>query len=245
MASPDPKYYSLGKGRLGCAERNADGTLAGPMMDMGNVPELKMNVEMEMLDHFSSMSGIKKKDKSIPLSVTPKITGILDEISTENVKKLMLATETAVSQASGTAQTVTATASPGSWIDLGKRSVSGVSITGYTLGEDFTVNADAGFVFITPNSGIAAGTSVTVTFDCAAVEYVKLDGFKRTELEVALIFVSDNPAGVNETIRIKRAVLKLSGDMSYISDEWKQLAFEAEILQAEDGSYVGVDRPKD
>lgn len=78
--SPNPDNYTLGKGRV-----LFDGR------DLGNVPEFNTNISLEKLQHFASRSGKKKLDKTIILSVTPKCSFVLEELSADNIALATLA----------------------------------------------------------------------------------------------------------------------------------------------------------
>lgn len=57
---------------------------------IGNVPTGTFELAIDKLDHFSSMSGIKKKDFSATLSVTGTLTLSLEEMNVENLALAML-----------------------------------------------------------------------------------------------------------------------------------------------------------
>ncbi len=53
--------------------------------DLGNVPEFEFTPEIERLDHFSSRSGIKTKDKSVVLEKSGTLRIVMDELTAENL----------------------------------------------------------------------------------------------------------------------------------------------------------------
>lgn len=77
--------YTLGRGKVYLA-RFAPGTQT-PLgfRYIGNTPEFSLTIESENLDHFSSDSGIREKDDSVPLEVTRSGTLTTDSIKPENV----------------------------------------------------------------------------------------------------------------------------------------------------------------
>jgi hypothetical protein len=87
MTHPDTDYYSLGRGVLSIAEW-IDAT-PGTYQDVGNCSRLEINLTEETLDHYSSRSNRKTKDKSVTLQVGYTITFDLDEISQANLARFL------------------------------------------------------------------------------------------------------------------------------------------------------------
>ena len=85
--SHDTEQYTLGRGVLYVAEW----TVAGPgdYEDVGNCPRFVVNYNKETLDHYSSRSGTRKKDRSITLEEGYAIEFDLDEISRENLARFI------------------------------------------------------------------------------------------------------------------------------------------------------------
>lgn len=83
----DTSLYTLGKGVVWIAEWSAGS--AGTYYDVGNSPKFDVEVIEETLDHLSSRSGTKKKDKRVILETGYTITFDLDEISVLNVSRMI------------------------------------------------------------------------------------------------------------------------------------------------------------
>jgi len=78
--------YQLGKGILSIAEW--DGTTPpedSDYRDVGNCPRFEVNVTEEKLDHFSSRTGVRLKDKTVTLEVGYTVDFDLDEVSLKNL----------------------------------------------------------------------------------------------------------------------------------------------------------------
>jgi hypothetical protein len=87
ISSPSPQLYSLGRGIVSIGEWNGttppDG---GSYIDVGNSPRFEVEVTEEKLEHFSSRSGTRLKDKVVILETGYTLNFDLDEISVENLK---------------------------------------------------------------------------------------------------------------------------------------------------------------
>lgn len=85
LLAPDTDNYQVGKGivsfkREGTAE----------FVDLGNVPEFEYTPNIERLDHFSSRTGVKTKDRSIVLTRGGELRIVMDELTAHNMSMLLL-----------------------------------------------------------------------------------------------------------------------------------------------------------
>lgn len=83
-SSPNPLNYFLGKGKITFTPTG------GSPRDLGNAPDVELTPELERLDHFSSRSGVRSKDRSIILEKTLTLRIVLEEITAENLGLLLL-----------------------------------------------------------------------------------------------------------------------------------------------------------
>jgi hypothetical protein len=101
--SSSPDNYTLGRGCLffdnGTGER-----------ELGNAPEFNIGVDVDLIEHFSSKSGLRIKDKRVVNELTPTLSFILDEINRENVADAFLADIDSVVQVAGDASKLDQTA---------------------------------------------------------------------------------------------------------------------------------------
>lgn len=88
-ASPNTGNYYVGKGRV---YFKADGESV--FRHMGNCAAMALTTEIEELDHFSSMEGVRSKDKSIVLEKSATLSITLEEWTAENLKLSLLGTIT-------------------------------------------------------------------------------------------------------------------------------------------------------
>ena len=83
-ASPSPLNYFIGKGICKFTPT------AGVQRDLGNAPEVELTPTIEKLDHFSSRSGVRTKDRSIVLEKGMTLRLVLEELTAENLAMLLL-----------------------------------------------------------------------------------------------------------------------------------------------------------
>jgi hypothetical protein len=209
---------------------------------LGNSPSFSINMAQQKLDHFSSDTGVRVKDKSIVLQVD--ITGnlVLDDINFQNLELFFFGSSSVIAQTSATSQTQTFTnVQTGFGYRLGMtgnnptgvRSISNVSVTSNTtartLGTDYTVDAERGIIYPVEGGGIADGHTMVVTYNRAAVSRRQfISG--TTQIEGALMFQADNPQGQKNDFYMPYVRLGPNGDFNLKADEWQQLPLQAEIL---------------
>jgi len=86
--SPNVLNYFVGKGTLQFTPTG------GVLRDLGNAPEVEITPEIERLDHFSSRSGVRSKDRSVVLEKTLTCRIVLDELTAANIGLLLLGSVT-------------------------------------------------------------------------------------------------------------------------------------------------------
>ena len=84
----DVDNYTLGKGVVQFNRKLA--SVYQGYRDLGNAPALSVSIALEMLDHFSSRSGMKSKDARVVQSATPKVSFTLDEVNPSNLELMSL-----------------------------------------------------------------------------------------------------------------------------------------------------------
>lgn len=87
LPSPSTENYTIGKGEVWFKQ---DGETE--YRHMGNVAEVEFTPEVERLDHFSSMAGIKTKDRSDVLERSATLRLLMDEWTPENLAIAFLGT---------------------------------------------------------------------------------------------------------------------------------------------------------
>src|SRR6187397_342216 len=78
--SPNVLNYYIGKGNV-YFKRSGD----ADYRHVGNVPEFEFTPDIEKLEHFSSMSGTKSKDRVVVTAKSATVRLVLDEWTAENI----------------------------------------------------------------------------------------------------------------------------------------------------------------
>lgn len=89
ISSPSTQLYQLGKGILyiGPWTGATPPTYPTDYVDVGNCPKFDVEVSEEKLDHYSSRSGVRVKDKTVTLEVGYTVAFELDEVSFANMTR--------------------------------------------------------------------------------------------------------------------------------------------------------------
>lgn len=116
--SPNSLNYFIGKGTLSWTP---DG---GAARDLGNAPEVEVTPNQELLPHYSSRTGIRKKDREVATLQEMSIRIVLDEITPENLQLLLMGDDPVVNTAGNKEFNMFARAElPGSLIFTGTNEV--------------------------------------------------------------------------------------------------------------------------
>ena len=93
-SSPSTDLYSLGKGvlKVGVWSGTTPPTYPTSYVDVGNCPEFTVEATETKLDHYSSRSGLKKKDKTITLETGYTVKFKLDEMAVYNLAMFLKGT---------------------------------------------------------------------------------------------------------------------------------------------------------
>jgi len=82
--SPNALNYFIGKGTISFTPTG------GSARDLGNAPEVELTPNITKLDHFSSRSGVRKKDRTVVTEKGMTLRIVLDELTVENLNMLLL-----------------------------------------------------------------------------------------------------------------------------------------------------------
>jgi len=84
-ASADIRNYTIGKGIASFKK-----TGASVYRDLGNCPAFEFTPTAETLDHFSSRTGVKSKDRSVVVSTEGELKITMEEFTVENLALALL-----------------------------------------------------------------------------------------------------------------------------------------------------------
>lgn len=180
MSTPNVENYTLGRGMLFWDPWDSVNLRYEGERALGNAPEISINMNATFLDHYSSMSGFKSKDKTVVNELAPQITFALDELVSDNWQMLVFGNKSEVTQIADDSNTVVI-ASPlkDRYYDLGLRAIASSriahgTVTGgpFQVGETITgttssktavvVQVGSGFLIVNTVSG-AFNATETIT----------------------------------------------------------------------------------
>jgi len=227
---PDARDYLLGRGALYFSDDlDTDGRPKN-FRHLGNAEAFTVNVETENLEHFSTLEGLKKRDRNVILSQALGVSMELAEIDVENLR-LFLAGENTQTAVTGASVDATPGGNPnlivsglGRWYDLydnaspstyppvaadsAERVYRLTSVvvkdatdtTTYVEGTDYDLDAELGRIFIREGGSIGATDSLLVDFDFATLTIDEVRGLKQASLTGVLKFVSINANDASKEI---------------------------------------------
>lgn len=105
MSTPNVENYTLGRGALYWDPWDSTNLTYTGERALGNAPEISVNMNATFLDHYSSLSGFKAKDKTVVNELAPQITFTLDELVSDNWQLLVFGDKTDVSQSASYSNT--------------------------------------------------------------------------------------------------------------------------------------------
>jgi hypothetical protein len=83
--SPDIRNYYIGKGNV---EVMLDGDTV--WRHVGNVVSFEFTPAIDKLDHFSSMEGVKSKDRTVVLTKSGSLKMVMEEFTAENMAMALI-----------------------------------------------------------------------------------------------------------------------------------------------------------
>lgn len=230
--SPNVENYTLGKGIIYWkSDSDSD------FRHVGNVPEVEITLEVDKLEHFSSMEGVNEKDRIVVRTKAGSARMVLEELTPANMALMLMGTPSA---AAVNLSTTVETTNGSKFIDhladttglvAGRRyNITGVGIP---AGNTFTYDGgDGGELDIaaTENS-VSGGVAVTVTGAIA------LEIFGTTEINGKLRYVGTNEIGPKISLDLNNVSVTPTGGFNPISTEWLQMEMTADLLSDSLGQF--------
>jgi hypothetical protein len=245
-----PSNYTIGGARLWFNE-SVDLTLTPPRRkgwrDLGNVVDHSFETAKEVLDHFSTKTGSKRKDRSVNRQITESLVVTLDEVSTLNMKNFFRGDAiTTVAAGSGTGSVVDEVMQLNGTefvflLEYNPTAIVVKDITGvttYVLTTDYIVETDAitGYKGIRRVSGGAitdgAYVRVNYTHDVRANKTFYPQTKALREGQALFFGVSDIG---NEFMRsFNNVTLDPEGNFALSADDWSKFQLRVDILDDSD-----------
>ena len=87
--SPNVDNYFIGKGIVKFQPDGATG-----YVHLGNAPEVEWSPNLDILDHFSSMAGVRSKDRKVIREKSATVRVVLEELTPDNLGLALMGTVT-------------------------------------------------------------------------------------------------------------------------------------------------------
>ena len=210
-----------------CLEKMINGLPAG-MRPVGNMPDLKLAIKSESVDHFESMTGKRSKDAVLRKQTGVEISGTLEELNKENIALVVSGKSMEVPGGPITDVSLGSVAKD-LMIDLGHRNLSNVTFK------------DGSDVLIPPDKYEVDEAFGTVVFREAVTGDVKWSGttgvVSRITIannigeEYRLFFKGiDTYTGDKVTLTLWRVEFSPETELALINDEWGSCDISGECL---------------
>lgn len=204
----------------------------GGFLDMGEAWPFAIQVATQTKQLKSSRKGMRGQI----VHAGARIDGVTGTVSIKhwNARNMaMLLSGQAVEQtaaAGSVSDRAIVLPADGSWIPLGKRNVSGVTLEGATEGTDFEVNAGVGLIRNLTDAEITGN----VSFSYAGMAGYRIDMANTPVVRMAIIIDGQNDeTGEHMVIELDSVVFTSNGDMKFISEPETDYEFMEFNIQCE------------
>ncbi|NDY56653.1 hypothetical protein G3N56_07840 [Desulfovibrio sulfodismutans] len=213
------------------------GIINAPLKKLGNCRKFAITPNATIKKRTSKMIGTYGQVlDSASMAEPAKLVIEMDEWNTDNLRDAAMGTVIEATQEAGNDVEKSfdlTTVEHGGYYDLGKRRVSGVSVTVASVtkieGTDYELDAEIGYIKFLEHIG-STGSAV-VTFDCAAIAAgaIILGGTESTIKRHYLLRAHNEVDGSHWEIEVWEATLKPTSETDYLADDYSVLGFEGEM----------------
>lgn len=237
----------LGRGEV-YFDRFADGTqIKTGERYLGSTPAFSVSAETQELEHYSSERGLRIKDESVTLQIDYTGALTIENIDKENLSLFFFGTTEDAVLAGATGETETFDVTPGYFYQLGATAAKAEGVenvtnvvvvldpggadTALVAGTDYNVDLALGRIEIIVGGGVSAGDTIGVTYDISAQTQERVISGS-TLIQGAVRFISFNGVGGQRNFYMPKVTLRPNGEFALKGEEWQNMAFNMEILQA-------------
>ncbi|ATS92314.1 hypothetical protein DLP05_015 [Stenotrophomonas phage vB_SmaS_DLP_5] len=230
--------YFSGQGKVYIAERDSVTGRPGAFRFVGNVPELRISMSVDNLEHKESMSGSRLTDLRITREKTCELAFTLEDFSVENLSLGMYGATTELSGATVTAEPLPAGLKAGDYVRLDNPNVSSLvvkdgSATPVTLveGTDYRVES-AAFGTIQILTALTGKTQPLTAAYTSTTGGKSVNMFSAPSKERWIRFEGLNTADENKPVLVElyRTTLDPMSELSLISDDLLKLELSGAVL---------------
>lgn len=218
--------YFSGQGKVYAAVRDGSGNPT-VFKYFGNVPELKVGLNTDVLEHKESVSGNRLTDQRITKENKASVDLSLEEFTTDNLSLALYGTKATVTSAVGTTTTLPTPVVAGDFVRLGHPNVSNLAIATAVLHTDYELeSADHGLV----RCLTAVPGGKVATYDHGA--YTNVTMFTSSSQERWLRFEGLNTAdgGKKVLVELYRVIFDPMKDFALIMDELAKWALSGSCM---------------
>jgi hypothetical protein len=251
--------YTLGRGIVSIAKdddyaNGTDLTLGRLWQDLWHVKEFKITMSADELEHETYRSGIKRVDRTVILKQAAKFSFVIDVPVVENVLLALMGDEVVdVEQAADTLVAVSLTVQElGKWHEILNDGDNVYNLEDFeitddatpavelTLHEDYDVDLNNGRIIFYGDGPltIVATDIVKITATIPEVDIHTVEGGGDPRMERHVWFAGDPAGGVIQSVR-GWGLLKPSGDLSMIGDDWQNFTIEGSFMSHADYGDLG------
>jgi hypothetical protein len=226
--------YFSGQGRVYIGQRDSNGNPQA-MRWLGNVPELKVSLNVETIEHKESYSGQRLTDLQLIKGKDGEFSCTIENFSIENLELTLYGQTSSVTGGTVTNEALPTGAVVGGVYLLANQFVSSVVVkdsaaTPATLteGTHYKVHAEQGAIELLNVTGFTQPFKVNYSYGAAK----RLAMFKSGQPEVWLRFDGLNTADSNKRVIVDlyRVVLNPSKDFSLVGDEIQRFELTGRVL---------------
>jgi hypothetical protein len=226
--------YFSGQGRVYIGTRDSNGNPQA-MRWLGNVPELKVSLNVETIEHKESYSGQRLTDLSLIKGKDGEFSCAIENFSIENLELTLYGQTSSVAAGTVTNEALPTGAVVGGIYLLANQFVSSVVVKDsaaspatLTAGTHYKVHAEQGAIELLNITGFTQPFKVDYSYGAAK----RLAMFKSAQPEVWLRFDGLNTADSNSRVIVDlyRVVLNPSKDFSLIGDDIQKFELSGRVL---------------
>ena len=227
--------YFSGQGRVYMARRDVNGNPLS-FRWVGNVPDLKVSLSTETIEHKEASSGQRLTDLQLIKSKDGELSCTLEDFSLENLELTLYGTTTKTTSGTVTDEPLRSGIKAGDIVALTRRFVSDVvvqdsaTVTPATLveGTHYKVHPDMGAIeFLDVGSFVQP---FKASYDYGASQSVVM--FLTAQPEIWLRFVGVNTAAGNAPVVLDlyKVAINPTKDLSLISDDLQKFELTGRVL---------------
>jgi hypothetical protein len=233
----------VGRGRLFFNQFLTGTTTGTAEKFFGNVPSVQLAQQNTQLDHYSSQSGLKVKDRTVTLQNDHTITFASDNMNVANLALWFLGVQDTETTASATPVTQDWNAVLGAYFQMGVdadhpqglRDVTAVTVmkaaVAVAAAGNYEIDLAGGRIYIESDAtDIMPDDVLTIGWTAGNGKRIFVID-QGIQVFGSLRFMSDNPVGSNKDFFWPYVQLSASGNLDLIADTWQQATWAASVLK--------------